>query len=78
MRVGVVRGEGAVGVPLRRLFRYEWMDVSAPSLAGVWSTATKQGYKAKIARHDVHVTDRQRNQKCVILMLQATSLQRNV
>jgi hypothetical protein len=28
MGVGVVRGESAVGVPLRRLFRYEWMDVS--------------------------------------------------
>jgi hypothetical protein len=27
MGVGVVRGEGAVSVPLRRLFRYEWMDV---------------------------------------------------
>jgi hypothetical protein len=27
MGVGVVRGESAVGVPLRRLFRYEWMDV---------------------------------------------------
>jgi hypothetical protein len=28
MGVGVVRGENSVGVPLRRLFRYEWMDVS--------------------------------------------------
>jgi hypothetical protein len=27
MGVGVVRGESAVGVPLRRLFRHEWMDV---------------------------------------------------
>jgi hypothetical protein len=27
MGVGVVGGESAVGVPLRRLFRYEWMDV---------------------------------------------------
>jgi hypothetical protein len=27
MGVGVVRGESAVGVPLRRLFRYEWIDV---------------------------------------------------
>jgi hypothetical protein len=28
MDVSVVRGESAVGVPLRRLFRYEWMDVN--------------------------------------------------
>ena len=28
MGVGVVRGESSVGVPLRRLFRYEWMDVN--------------------------------------------------
>jgi hypothetical protein len=31
MCVGVVRGESTVGVPLRRLFRYEWMDVSTAS-----------------------------------------------
>jgi hypothetical protein len=28
MGVGVVRRESAVGVPLRQLFRYEWMDVT--------------------------------------------------
>jgi hypothetical protein len=28
MGAGVVRGESSVGVPLRRLFRYEWMDVT--------------------------------------------------
>jgi hypothetical protein len=28
MGVGIVRGESSVGVPLRRFFRYEWMDVS--------------------------------------------------
>jgi hypothetical protein len=32
MCVGVVRGESAVGVPLRRLFRYEWMDVTSVKL----------------------------------------------
>jgi hypothetical protein len=31
MGVGVVRGESSVGVPLRRLFRYEWMDVMLAS-----------------------------------------------
>jgi hypothetical protein len=28
MGVSVVRGESAVGVPLRQLFRYEWIDVN--------------------------------------------------
>ena len=28
MGIGVVRRESSVGVPLRRLFRYEWMHVS--------------------------------------------------
>jgi hypothetical protein len=28
MGIDVVKGESAVGVPLRLLFRYEWMDVS--------------------------------------------------
>jgi hypothetical protein len=28
MGIGVVRRESSVGVPLRRLFRYEWMDVT--------------------------------------------------
>jgi hypothetical protein len=28
MGVGVVRRESSVGVPLRWLFRYEWMDVT--------------------------------------------------
>jgi hypothetical protein len=32
MGVGVVRRESAVGVPLRRLFRYEWMDVMLKAL----------------------------------------------
>jgi hypothetical protein len=31
MGVGVIRGESAVGVPLRWLFRYEWMDISIVS-----------------------------------------------
>jgi hypothetical protein len=30
MGVGVVRRESSVGVPLRRLFRYEWMYVRIP------------------------------------------------
>jgi hypothetical protein len=35
MGVGVLRRESSVGVPLRRLFRYEWMDVNVdPSELG--------------------------------------------
>jgi hypothetical protein len=34
MSVGVVRGESDVGVPLRRLFRYEWMDVMIVQMSG--------------------------------------------
>jgi hypothetical protein len=33
MNVGVFRGERSVGVPLQRLFRYEWMDVMTECVA---------------------------------------------
>lgn len=36
--VGIVEGENSVGVPLRRLFRYEWMNVTDHDMLGYFLT----------------------------------------
>jgi hypothetical protein len=62
MCVGVVRGESAVGVPLRRLFPYEWMDVNY----FISTVATEIGFRFLHFGYSVRTAARQALTKLVL------------